>query len=279
MFLPTWGLTAEDISFVGGLLANAGSIALQMRSGVKYCEKAPGDFVTEADRTVSKLIVERLSKRFPADLIVSEEGDGQPGSSRRAWLVDPIDGTKQYLENSNQFCVMVGLLLAGTPTFGWIYKPTDQTLFFGGPDYGTFKQSGQDPESQQPMRRHRTLSTHGTKRLIITRGDMRSRPWLQQVSDLTTFFVGSMGVRITWLIEDKADMAAHLKGWLKVWDTAAPVAVALGAGLEVGSGRDFSPGMPYPDVLESATYQQEFPSVFGKSGTLEWARQQLVERT
>jgi len=266
-------LQEADIQFVCTLAKQAGKLALAMRATAAVSEKGPGDFVTDADKAVSKLIVGALAEHLSEDLIVSEEGDRQQVRSRRTWLIDPIDGTDQYVGNSNQFSVMIGVLLEGKPHFGWVCQPTENKLYFGGPGAGSFVQHGDEPVA--PVRALPDLAPRQTIRIIIGRRDARSRPWLEKMPQVKMRFVGSMGVKVIWVLEDRADLVAQLHGKMSVWDTAAPAALALGAGLEVCSGDDLQSGLSYPATFEPATFRQAFPIIVGRSGTLAWSRRYL----
>jgi 3'-phosphoadenosine 5'-phosphosulfate (PAPS) 3'-phosphatase len=268
-------LSHSDIEFVCELVKEAGELALAMRSTVSVSEKAPGDLVTDADRALSKLIVENLVKRMPGDLIVSEEGDRQQSRSNRVWLIDPIDGTDHYVRNSRQFSVMIGLVCDNRPFFGWLYQPSERLLYFGGPDKGTYK--SEDGGRPREVVVRTDLYSREAKRIIIGRGDARNHPWLQSMPGVTLIQVGSIGVKVIYLLEDRADIVAQMHGRMSVWDTAGPSAVALGAGLEIGAHTDFVPDLQFPSVYTANTFKQQFPIVFGRRGTLEWARQFLVK--
>ena len=127
-------LSKADIDYVSDLTQEAGALAASMREGVFIEEKTgPDDKVTAADFTLSKLLVTNLHKRFPNDKIVSEEDDAKDGFTNRLWLIDPIDGTDNYIRNDGQWSVMVGLLIDLKPVFGWVMAPANMTLYFGGP--------------------------------------------------------------------------------------------------------------------------------------------------
>jgi 3'(2'), 5'-bisphosphate nucleotidase len=273
--MSDFSLDQADINFVSNLAVEAGRMALDMRQRIQVSEKAPGDYVTDADQAVSRLIVSSLCRRMPGDLIVSEEGDRQQARSHRTWLVDPIDGTDHYMRNSRQFSVMIGLLVDGEPAYGWVYQPTEEILYFGGPGSGTFMQKiNCDPAAVVVSER---LDQQKVKRIIIGRRDSRNRPWLANMNDLRLFQVGSMGIKVIFVLEDRADMVAQLHGRMNVWDSAGPAAIALGAGLEVGSGPELAPHLPYPDVFDESTFRQQFPIVIGRPGTLAWAREFLMK--
>ncbi len=97
--------------------------------------KAPRDPVTEADRRANDLICHRLRERFPGVPIVAEESD--PASfadyrtGARAFFVDPLDGTREFVKKNGEFVVMIGLLEAGKPKSGVIYAPATGASWVG----------------------------------------------------------------------------------------------------------------------------------------------------
>ena len=98
-------------------------------AGPTVVEKGDGSPLTEADRRSEAVIRDGLMGLEPDFLIVSEEGERQPYAERarheRAWLCDPLDGTKEFLRRNGEFCVCVALCVAGAPVLGLIHAPVD----------------------------------------------------------------------------------------------------------------------------------------------------------
>jgi len=86
------------------------------------------DFVSVADREVERLLVDTLSARFPSDAFLGEE-HGQAGSGRTCWVIDPIDGTSNFVRGISFWCVSVGLLVDNVPVLGFIHDPVRDELF------------------------------------------------------------------------------------------------------------------------------------------------------
>ncbi|MDX1348857.1 MAG: inositol monophosphatase family protein, partial [Putridiphycobacter sp.] len=96
--------------------------------------------VTLADKTSSKILVRYLKEtNIP---IISEEEEKLAYSKRKQleklWLVDPIDGTKEFVKRSGQFCICIALVELGKPIFGMIVDPINQLVLFGGKDLGAY---------------------------------------------------------------------------------------------------------------------------------------------
>lgn len=268
----TKDLTDEDIAYVSELAKQAGALAADMREGVSIHDKDvsdPHDKVTEADFELSRLIVARLSERFPADVIVSEEDDKHPssGKAERVWLIDPIDGTDNYIINDGQYSIMIGLLVNSSPAFGWVFAPATKTLYFGGPDSGAWRQSeGAGPERFRPLE---MLAPDATARVIMGFRDRKSHPWVKEHPKVMLVKAGSIGLKVAKVLEGDADIFVHLSGKLKTWDTAGPAAIALGGELDVG--RLECDGLPF----DLSTVRQECSVIMGRPGSLGWSRTYL----
>lgn len=90
--------------------------------------KPDGEPVTDADRAINTFLVTELQRRFPDDLVVSEEAEDDDARRRatahRVWFVDPIDGTREFIAGNGEFSVMVGLCVEGCPVMGVVHQPT-----------------------------------------------------------------------------------------------------------------------------------------------------------
>src|SRR4051794_35876535 len=112
----------------------AGELAcrfLARRSQLSVEMKGPQDFVSEADRAVERLIISRLSAAFPDDSFLGEEGQA-PVSARAGstlWVIDPIDGTTNFLQGRPDWCVSIGAIVSGEPVIGAIYHPASNELY------------------------------------------------------------------------------------------------------------------------------------------------------
>ncbi|HEY9714029.1 MAG TPA: inositol monophosphatase family protein [Chroococcales cyanobacterium] len=264
-------LSAEDISFVGDLCVEAGILAKEMREGVDIQEKSgPYDKVTAADYALSKLLVEKISQRFPNDTVVSEEDEKHSSSERssRVWLIDPIDGTDNYISNDGQYSIMIGLLEDLKPTFGWVFAPATMTLYFGGPTYGAWRKS-EGRESEQ-FGQLPDLTNESRARLVMGFRDRKAHPWVREHPKIELIKAGSIGLKVAKVLEDQADVFAHLSAALKTWDTAGPAAIALGGGLDVGSID--SDTLVFP----GSTIKHAVSVIIGRPGALKWSRVQLT---
>jgi len=124
------------LDFAIDLAVRAGALAASMRSGLGRPDaKSPIDFCTEADRAVERLITEQLRTRF-GDGIIGEEYGGEGGES--VWVVDPIDGTNEYIHGTKRWCVSMAYVRAGVTEAGVTYAASDDRLFSARRGGGAF---------------------------------------------------------------------------------------------------------------------------------------------
>jgi myo-inositol-1(or 4)-monophosphatase len=98
--------------------------------------KGPLDLVTIADREVERFITAELARSFPDDGIFGEEGSFVESKSGRTWVIDPIDGTFNFLRGSQDWGISIGLFENGRPSFGLVNAPVRDEVFAGGRNIG-----------------------------------------------------------------------------------------------------------------------------------------------
>ena len=125
---------------VASLLAlEAGKRILRHLEGqIEVGYKENGEVVTDADREANHIIRKGLSTAFPEDAIYSEETADSPQrlSNSRVWIVDPLDGTSNFIARGDEFSVSIGLSINGKAVLGVVYNPTRDELFAGGVGLG-----------------------------------------------------------------------------------------------------------------------------------------------
>ena len=118
-------MTVNRLSFAEALAREAGSLAQALKSepkGLSVETKGHQDFVTAADYAVEKLIQERIAQSFPGDAILGEE-TGLTGQSSSVWIIDPIDGTSNYMRGLPDWAISIGFFDGTDLTLGVIYAP------------------------------------------------------------------------------------------------------------------------------------------------------------
>ncbi|MFA6211429.1 MAG: inositol monophosphatase family protein [Candidatus Obscuribacterales bacterium] len=274
-----FALTEADIRFVLDLAVRAGTIAVAMRAGATVEEKTSAtDLVTSADKALSELIVKELSERFPNDVVLSEEAPWHStNDGKRRWIVDPIDGTKYYVDGTGKYCVMIGLEQAGRELFGCFYMPAYNQALFGGPGLGTYRYVGASAPTESTATLSKVealpaLASQGKVRLLISKNDLAANSWVSQLPDVEIVVASSIGIDVYELLIDKADVFVHIRPTLGYWDTAAPGPVSQGLGFDVGTEVDDFISYGYESSKHLANI------VIGKKGSLAWWRQRYTER-
>ncbi|HEX4245780.1 MAG TPA: 3'(2'),5'-bisphosphate nucleotidase CysQ, partial [Acidimicrobiales bacterium] len=217
--------TPAEHDAAADLARGAGAMLLELRSQSQHGLRALSD---EGDRRSHELLMDGLASQFPHDPVRSEEGSDSPGAER-LWVIDPLDGSREYGEGREDWAVHVALAIGGRPAIGAIALPARGELF-----------ATADPP---PLARAASVP-----RMVVSRS--RSPAVAADVADrlgATTVFMGSAGAKIAAVIRGDAEIYVHAGGQYE-WDSAAPVAVALSSGLHA-SRLDGSPlryGLPDP---------------------------------
>src|SRR5205809_977315 len=106
--------------------------------------------VTAADREANDLIVNRLSAEFPDDGILAEESKDTERrlEKERVWLIDPMDGTKNFVQRDGDFAVQIGLSVAGESVVGTVYQPVREVLYWASKGVGSWIEDANRPRRQ-----------------------------------------------------------------------------------------------------------------------------------
>ncbi|WP_232834014.1 MULTISPECIES: 3'(2'),5'-bisphosphate nucleotidase CysQ [unclassified Sphingomonas] len=201
-----------DVDLAAAIAEEAGELLLAVRARGGISGKALGD---AGDAEANALILQRLRTARPDDFILSEEAldDRARCGARRVWIVDPLDGTRDYADGLDDWAVHVGLAIDGRPAIGAVAIPTQRRV------YTTAQAS-------------RAATRCGTPpRMVVSR--TRASELVHQVGaalDATRHGMGSAGVKAMAVVDGTADIYLHDGGQYE-WDNCAPAAVALAAGL------------------------------------------------
>ncbi len=222
---------------VAAALASEAAVELMELRGRSEGGKALG---REGDRRSHLLLMARLKETFPSDRVRSEEADNDKKVALdtpdgRVWIIDPLDGTREYGEGRDDWAVHVAMAVDGAPVVGAVALPALDVVL------GT----GQPP---------RLADVPARPRIVVS----RSRPpaFVSEVAGWLGAEVvpmGSAGAKIAAVIRGEAEIYLHAGGQYE-WDSAAPVAVAIATGLHAtrldGSALVYSQRDPWlPDLL------------------------------
>lgn len=129
----------NDAELAARLVREAGTLAGRMRAeGLEAETKTSlSDVVTAADRAAELLVVETLAAERPDDGVLGEEGASRTGTSGRRWIIDPVDGTYNFVAGLDWWCSAVALVDGDDLVLGAIHHPATGRTFVGGPDLPT----------------------------------------------------------------------------------------------------------------------------------------------
>jgi len=194
-------------------------------------QKADESPLTCADRAAHTVITEMLSEQFPDIPVLSEEGAAVPFEIRaqwqRFWLVDPLDGTKEFIKRNGEFTVNIALIEDGAPVMGVVYVPAQRTMYWGASGSGAFMRQGDAPAL--PIRVRRPPEGSGLT-VVMSRSHPSAEleTFLKQFQVAEALPVGS-SLKLCVVAEGKADLYPRL-GPTMEWDTAAGQAIVEAAG-------------------------------------------------
>ena len=211
----------DDHALAAAIAEEAGELLLALRPTIAD----PTELKAAGDAQANVLILDRLAQARPDDAILSEESADDLGrlEHSRVWIVDPLDGTREYGEGDrDDWAVHVALSIDGVAAIGAVALPAQGLV------YST------DPKPALAPR------PDGPPRLVVS----RTRPpaitaALEQALHAELVPMGSAGAKAMAILQGRVDVYAHAGGQYQ-WDSAAPVAVAAAAGLHV-SRLDGSP--------------------------------------
>ena len=217
-------VTSELRSAILALAREAG------RATMTYYDGAPADVrekddrspVTLADEVAHRILVEGLRRLDPDTPVVSEEAEAASWEARRGWrrfwLVDPLDGTKEFIKRRAEFTVNLGLIEEGEPVFGVVLAPALDLLYWAVKGGGAWREE----KGGAPERIYSSEPAPGTPLTIV---ESLSHPSAELEEYLTTIPVGrrvkaGSSLKFCWVADGRADVYPRL-GPTMEWDVAA----------------------------------------------------------
>jgi fructose-1,6-bisphosphatase/inositol monophosphatase family enzyme len=223
----------EQLQYVIQTARGAGQIVAEHYGKVARLTKRQAEAVTDADRASQRFIVSELKKRFPSDGFVGEEnetGDAITFESvdprGRVWVIDPIDGTNNFVAGLGNFAVCIGLLEAGQPTLGVVFDVTRNQVYCAARGHGAWL-------DDRPI--HVLTTALGEASLLMLTSNLTiggdcpawASRWIAQ-NDWKVRILGSAALECVTVAAGVAHGAVTING--KLWDVVAPAAILLEAG-------------------------------------------------
>ncbi len=209
----------------------AGGILLEYyKNAIQVQWKGHDDPVTAADHAANEMLVRELNRHFPDDAILSEElpDDLVRMDKDRVWMVDPLDGTKQFIEHIGEFAVMIGLAVEGEAKLGVVYHPSVDRMFYAAPGIGAFVE-----EKWTTKRLHVPVINDAAK-MVAAMSRSHHSPTVDRICERLgvtgRIRHGSVGLKFGLIAEGRAHLYVHLGSRTNQWDTCGPEAILREAG-------------------------------------------------
>lgn len=226
-------LETINLQTIVAIAEDAGSAIMEIYDkdfNIEYKDdKSP---LTEADIKSNEIICNALEKYYPNIPILSEENKEVPYEERKNWnyfwLIDPIDGTKEFIKKNGEFTVNIALIKNNTPVLGVVYAPALGDIYYAKKDHGAFKNNKELPiyKNSSPKDKLKVVASKShlsdeTQEFI----DSLESKSIEQVSK------GS-SLKLCMVAEGEADIYPRLAPTME-WDTGAAHAIVLEAGKKV----------------------------------------------
>jgi myo-inositol-1(or 4)-monophosphatase len=224
----------DQLAAATPIVREAGALALNYfrnRAALPIEHKGKQDLVSIADRNVEDLLRERLAQAFPGDAVLGEEGGGSDGSAR-TWVLDPIDGTFNFLKGIPCWGVVAALVVDGRIELGLTYDPVHEELFAARRGGGASRNGG-------PIRVSGNTSVDTSCLAVAYSFRQPADSYVALVdAALGTGFehrrCGSTAVQLGWVADGRCD--AFVTGYCSSWDCLAGLILVEEAG---GLASDF----------------------------------------
>jgi 3'(2'), 5'-bisphosphate nucleotidase len=227
-------LTAPDLltelEIATSLARQAGSAIMQYyQTEILVDYKEGNEPVTAADRAADEVIRTGLLQHFPRDgLLTEESADDQTRLDRdRVWIVDPLDGTVDFVEGTDTFAVQIALTVQGQPVLGVVYQPVQGVLFQARQGCGAIRLCGHE---QTPLH---VSSVSDLSHMCLVASRAHYSPFIRAAREALAIEqmrqAGSVGVKVGLLAQGACDLYLSTNV-CKEWDLCAPHALLLEAG-------------------------------------------------
>jgi 3'(2'), 5'-bisphosphate nucleotidase len=201
------------------------------RSGLAVDRKEDDSPVTEADRAADAIIRGGLGAAFPDDGMLSEEtpDDGSRFRHERVWMIDPLDGTKDFVRGQSGFAVMIGLVSGEAPALGVVYQPIGDKLYHAARGQGAWLSVAGGAAQRLTVS---AITDPAEIRMVASKSHRsktidRVREKLGINDELN---IGSVGLKLGLIAEAERDLYVNPAGHSKLWDACGPEAILSEAG-------------------------------------------------
>ena len=229
------GTLADDHGILVDAVRECGPLAMHyFRNDAENWEKRSGDPVSEADIAVNRLLLARLGDARPDYGWLSEETEDTDArlDAECVWIVDPIDGTRAFLDGRKEFSIAVALTVGGQPVSAAVYNPATDEMFDavsgGGTRLNGERVTASDADGLDGAR------------LLMSRSELRRADWPQELGECAMTPISSMAYKLALVAAGRFDATATM--WPKSeWDIVAGDLLVR----EAGGRMSDSAGVPF----------------------------------
>lgn len=213
------------------IATQAGNAAMQYYDDKLDIEwKGKGNPVTAADHAANEVILAELHRHFPGEPVLSEESrdDMSRLGKNLVWVVDPLDGTKEFIAHNGEFAIMIGMIEGGRPVLGVVNQAATRSVYFGALGLGAWlsgpggNRALRVSENAEPSklrmvasRSHFPANVERVRRRLGIREILRS---------------GSVGLKCGLIARGDCEVYLHPSSKVNLWDSCGPAAVLIAAG-------------------------------------------------
>ncbi len=214
-------------------IANKFIMEIFSKSDINVKLKKDQSPVTEADIGANNLLINNLKEITPDIPVVSEEDNSShvlvPKKHKIYWIIDPLDGTKEFINGRDEFTCNVGLIENGYPTFGLVSVPVKELVYYGGKNFGSFRVN-----SNRESKSINYNSIPDLTRVVASKSHLneKTKEFISSIKTKVDLVQAGSSLKFLKIAEGDADIYPRL-GPTSEWDTAAAHAILEGAGGKV----------------------------------------------
>lgn len=223
-------MSPELLAKLLNLSSQAGEIIMDFRKkSPDYLIKDDNTPLTQADKASHEFLLNELTKLTPNTPILSEESSHIPFSIRESWeeywLIDPLDGTRDFIDGSHDFCISIALIKNHYPDFGLIYSPFDKVHYYRlnqGPSIKLVNKQTQKILTSKPKR---------WEKIVVGRYSINNKNLKEHLKLKTNFETFKLGSALKFCLIAEGVYHYYPKfGRCSEWDTAAGICILEGSG-------------------------------------------------
>jgi myo-inositol-1(or 4)-monophosphatase len=215
--------------YAQGVVREAGQVALERyrrRETLTIERKGRQDFVSEADKACEAFVMGALLQAFPDDGFLGEEGGAQNPGSAATWIIDPIDGTSNFIAGIPIWCVSLGLVVGGKAVLGIVYNPVTDELYAAHAGGGAFLNGRRIRVSNVDKLDQARMALGFSYRQPVQAHVAAVSACLEASCEYTRFGSGALGM--AFAADGRVD--GYYEAHINSWDVAAGLALVTEAG-------------------------------------------------